>query len=110
MLREAFQRTTMQIKGVDNAMALTGHIVMLHFVLDGVGHEQLAAGRHDVEGSITLGQFRIVESIHGECCRRLEVSAEYVDGSSTEVRGIEEGRTAAANGDGKSFRHRSCFC
>jgi hypothetical protein len=52
VLNEAHKRVTTEIEGVDDSVALTGHIVMLCPILNGKGHDQPAPYRDDVEWGI----------------------------------------------------------
>src|SRR5207237_10662684 len=63
VLCESREHVTGEIEGVDDAVALAGHIVFLLGTLNCISDEQPVADRDDVERSITARQMWIYERV-----------------------------------------------
>jgi hypothetical protein len=99
VLNKALKRLTVKIEGVDDSMTHSCNIVMLRCILNGVGHDQFARNRGDVEWGVAAGKCRICK-----CARRehpLEFGVIHLQGTRAEIRDIKPRRSAGICGDGK---------
>jgi hypothetical protein len=101
VLSEPLEKVTAEIKGIDDSMALTSHIVMLCRILHGERHEQLSRNGNDVEWGIAAGKVRISECTHGGFSG--ECSVIHLHCTCAEIRDVEQGRSAGIGGDGEPF-------